>query len=151
MWECRQRGRSSSAREPRQLSLWKAACISSRLPSYGRGEYWIEISSRCWLVVVALKLWNLFAPLLVSCAYLGYLICTKVEFSQFQYQLDSDPFNNFLLPMKHYLDQTANTNCGKVRRIFLKSAEQYINEIYDWALLLHMHFLNDRCSIFKTT
>jgi hypothetical protein len=47
-----------------------------------------------------------------------------------QYQLGSDPYNNFLLPMRQFLEQTTNTNCGKVRRVFLKSAEQYISEIY---------------------
>ncbi|KAF4524932.1 hypothetical protein B566_EDAN013894 [Ephemera danica] len=47
-----------------------------------------------------------------------------------EYQLGTDPYNNFLLPMRNYLDQTTNTNCGKVRRVFLKSAEKYISEIY---------------------
>ncbi|XP_059473831.1 glucoside xylosyltransferase 1 [Neocloeon triangulifer] len=48
-----------------------------------------------------------------------------------EYQLGTDPYRNLLLPLRHYLEETSDTNCGKVRRLFLKSAEQFINAIYD--------------------
>lgn len=83
MWECRQGGSSSSAREQRQLSLWKAACLSSRLQSHGRSEYQFEfLCSRS-----SLKLWN-FAPCLALfsvClfAYLGRKYALNWSFHNF--------------------------------------------------------------------
>ncbi|XP_075236780.1 glucoside xylosyltransferase 1 shams [Lycorma delicatula] len=37
-----------------------------------------------------------------------------------EYQLMTDAYENLLLPMKSYLDQTSHTNCGKLRHVFTK-------------------------------
>ncbi|RZF32027.1 hypothetical protein LSTR_LSTR007105 [Laodelphax striatellus] len=40
-----------------------------------------------------------------------------------EYQLPMDPFENLLLPMKSYLAQTTQSNCGKESTIFTKQLE----------------------------
>lgn len=43
-----------------------------------------------------------------------------------EFQLDTDPYTNLLLPMESYLEQTTTTNCGKISHIFVKNMKKYI-------------------------
>uniref|UniRef100_A0A1B6CX52 UDP-D-xylose:beta-D-glucoside alpha-1,3-D-xylosyltransferase n=2 Tax=Clastoptera arizonana TaxID=38151 RepID=A0A1B6CX52_9HEMI len=45
-----------------------------------------------------------------------------------EFQLGSDVYENFLLPLESYLDQTTDTNCGKVRKIFTKNIQHLIEQ-----------------------
>lgn len=43
-----------------------------------------------------------------------------------EFQLDTDPYTNLLLPVESYLEQTTTTNCGKISQIFIKNLKKYI-------------------------
>ena len=45
-----------------------------------------------------------------------------------EYQLNTDPYENFLVPMKNYLLTEDKSNCGKVLRIFTKLPELYLDK-----------------------
>lgn len=52
----------------------------------------------------------------------------KAAFTAIQeYQLNTDPYENFLLPMKNYLSLEDSSNCGKVLGAFLVQPELHIS------------------------
>ncbi|XP_012257727.2 glucoside xylosyltransferase 1 [Athalia rosae] len=44
-----------------------------------------------------------------------------------EYQLDTDPFENFLIPMKNYLTLDDRSNCGKVWKVFVLQPELHLD------------------------